>query len=69
MGISSLSGKRTPSSSSSYKVRVFLSSKGEKRKVTKAKRMVILTKQMKQEIRIIITAMSIRWIILLPLQV
>jgi len=67
--INSLSRKRTPSSNSSYKVRVLLSNKGEKRKVTKAKNIVILTKQIKQEIRIIIAVMSIRWIILLSLQV
>jgi len=37
IGINLLSGKRTPSSNSSYKVKVLLSSKREKRRVTKAK--------------------------------
>jgi len=40
VGINSLSRKRTPSNNSSYKVRVLLSSKGEKRKVIKAKKIV-----------------------------
>jgi len=47
MGINFLSGKITSSSNSSCKVRVLLSSKKEKRKVTKAKRVAMLTKQMK----------------------
>jgi len=42
--INSLSGKRTPNSNSSCKVRVLLSSKRKKRKVTEAKRVVMLTK-------------------------
>jgi len=45
--INLLSGKRTPSSNNSCKVRALLSSKREKRKITKAKRVAILTKQMK----------------------
>jgi len=47
MEINPLSGKRTPSSNSSCKVRVLLNSKRGKRKVTKKKRVAILTKQMK----------------------
>jgi len=47
MGINSLSGKRTPSSNSSCKVRALLSSKRGKIKITKIKKMAILTKQMK----------------------
>jgi len=47
MGINLLSKKRTPSSNSSCEVKVLLSSKREKRKVIKAKRVAMLTKQMK----------------------
>ena len=47
MEINSLSGKKTPSSNSSCEVKVLLSSKKEKRKVTEAKRVAMLTKQMK----------------------
>jgi len=45
--INLLSGKRTSSSNSSCKVRVLLSSKREKRRVTEAKNIVMSTKQMK----------------------
>jgi len=45
--INLLSGKRTSSSNSSCKVRVLLSSKKGKRRVTKAKSMIMPTKQMK----------------------
>jgi len=44
IGINFLSGKRTSSSNNSCKVRVLLSNKKEKRKVTKAKRVAMLTK-------------------------
>jgi len=44
MEINSLSGKRTPSSNSSYKVKAFLSNKREKIKITKVKRIAMLTK-------------------------
>ena len=47
MEINPLSGKKTPSSNSSCKVRVLLNSKRGKIKVTKKKRVTILTKQMK----------------------
>jgi len=47
IGTNSLSEKGTPSSNSSYEVRVLLSSKREKREVTKTKRMKMLTKQIK----------------------
>jgi len=47
MGINSLSGKRTPSSNSSCEVRALLNSKRGKRKITEAKRVAMLTKQMK----------------------
>jgi len=47
IGINFLSGKRTSSNNSSYEVKVLLSSKKRKRKVIKAKRVVMLTKQMK----------------------
>jgi len=65
MGINPLSRKRT--SSSSHKVRVVLSSKKEK-KIIKAEKVVMLTKQIKQETKMIIAAMSIRQIALLSLQ-
>jgi len=45
--INPLSGERTPSSNNSYKVKALLSSKKEKRKITEAKRVAILTKQIK----------------------
>jgi len=45
--INSLSGKKTPNSNSSCKVRALLSSKRGKIKITKAKRVTILIKQMK----------------------
>jgi len=47
VGINLLSEKRTLSSNSSCKVRVLLSSKREKRKITKAKKMAMLIKQIK----------------------
>jgi len=47
MGINLLSGKRTPSSNSSCEVKVLLSNKREKIKVTEAKRVVMFTKQIK----------------------
>ena len=47
MGINSLSGKRTPSSNNSCKVRAFLSSKRGKRKITEVKEVAMLTKWMK----------------------
>jgi len=47
MGINLLSGERIPSSNNSYKVRALLSSKKIKMKITEAKRIVMLTKQMK----------------------
>ena len=47
MRINLLSRKRTPSSNSSYEVRVLLSSKKEKRKVIKTKRITMLTQQIK----------------------
>jgi len=62
MGINHLSEKRTLSSSvhknnNSHRMRVFLSSR---RKITEVKKIVISTKQMKQETKIIIVAMFIR---------
>jgi len=66
MRINPLSEKRT--SSSSHKVRVVLSSKRGKRKITKAEKIIMLIKQIKQETRITIAAMSIRQIVLLSLQ-
>ena len=59
IGINFLSGKRTLSSSS-YKVRVLLSSKRKKRRITKIENVVMLTNQIKQEIRIIIKVTFIR---------
>ena len=58
------SGKRTLSNSackdsSSYKMRVFLSSKRGKRRITEIKRIAMSTKQIKQKIRTIITVISI----------
>jgi len=47
MVINFLSGKKTPSSNSSCKVRALLSSKREKRKITKTKRVAMLIKQIK----------------------
>jgi len=47
IGINLLSGKRTLSSNNSCKVRVLLSSKREKRKITETKNVAMLTKQMK----------------------
>jgi len=45
VGINFLNRKRIPSSSSnSYKVRVFLSSKREKKRITKVEKIVTLTK-------------------------
>jgi len=58
VGINYLSGKRTLSSS--YKMRVFLSSKRGKRRITEIKRIAMSTKQIKQKIRMIITVTSIR---------
>jgi len=45
--INPLSGKKTPSSNNSCEVRVFLSSKREKRKVTETKKVAMLIKQIK----------------------
>ena len=67
--INYLSRKKTPSSSSSCKVRVLLSSKRGKRRVTKIKKVVMLTKQIKQETRIIMVVIFTRWTVLLFLQV
>jgi len=47
VGINLLSGKITPSSNNSCKVRALLSSKRGKRKITKAKRIAMLIKHMK----------------------
>jgi len=47
MGINPLSGERTSNSNNSYKMRALLSSKREKRKITEAKKMIMLTKQIK----------------------
>jgi len=49
-------------------VRVVLIHKKEKRKIIKAEKVVMLTKQIKQETKIIIAAMPIRQIALLSLQ-
>jgi len=82
IGIDYLSRKRTLSSSahknnsssniykssSSCRIRVLLSSKRKKRRITKVKRVAIPTKQKKQETRMTIAATSIRQIVLLPLQ-
>jgi len=81
IGIDHLSRKRTLSSSayksnssniykssSSYRIRVLLSRKRGKRRITKVKRVAIPTKQKKQETRMTMAAISIRYIVLLPLQ-
>ena len=47
MEINPLNGKRIPSNNNNCEVKVFLSSKREKRKVTKTKKVAIITKQMK----------------------
>jgi len=47
MVINFFSGKKTPSSNSSCKVRALLSSKRGKIKITKVKRVAMLIKQMK----------------------
>jgi len=49
MRINPFSGKKTPSSNNSYKVRAFLNSKRRKRKITEAKRIVMLIKQIKKK--------------------
>jgi len=47
IGINPLSGKRTSSNNNSCEVRVFLSNKREKIKITEMKRIIMLTKQIK----------------------